>query len=67
MTKTHRDAFKIQRYLSSILVSVGLLLLVFMITVESEPGALPLLLFLSGVVWNVYIRLKQKRSGSEVN
>jgi len=55
MTKTHRDTSKIQRYLSSILVIVGLILLVFMITVESEPGALPLLVFLTGVVWKVLI------------
>jgi hypothetical protein len=33
------------------LVAVGLALLVYMVTVESEPGAIPLLLVVAGVTW----------------
>jgi ABC-type uncharacterized transport system permease subunit len=43
-----------QRY-SGIALVLGLILLIYMVTVEDEPGALPLLLIVSGVaglLWN---------------
>jgi hypothetical protein len=43
-----------QRF-STIALVLGLVLLVYMVTVEDEPGALPLLLIVSGMVgllWN---------------
>lgn len=60
MTETHRDSFKTQNIVSSIVLTLGLILLVFMITVEDEPGALPLALVLGGLVWQFVIRRKRK-------
>lgn len=43
-----------QRF-SAIALVLGLMLLIYMVTVEDEPGALPLLLILSGIaglLWN---------------
>jgi hypothetical protein len=42
---------KWSRTLSVLTVIVGFVLLVYMIAVEDEPGALPLLLLIIGVVW----------------
>lgn len=38
--------------LSWAVIGIGLLLLIYMITVEDEPGALPLALIAGGTVWN---------------
>jgi hypothetical protein len=50
-------------FLPGLLISVGLALLVYMIVVEDEPGAVPLLLLLSGVVWALIAR-RRARSAS---
>jgi len=53
---------KIGRIASLAILILGIALLIFMITFESEPGALPLLLVLTGTVWfsiNQY-RIKRK-------
>jgi hypothetical protein len=42
---------KWSRTLSLLIVFVGFILLIYMIAVEDEPGALPLLLLIIGVVW----------------
>ena len=42
--------------LSALLIALALGLLAFMITVESEPGALPLLLLVVGLGWHVAAR-----------
>ena len=42
---------KRNRILSLIMILLGAVLLVFMITVEDEFGALPLFLFLGGILW----------------
>lgn len=42
---------KMHAVLSALTVAVGVLLLVYMVTVEGEPGALPLLLILLGSGW----------------
>ncbi len=62
MTETHQTSFKTQHFISATVLTVGLLLLVFMITVENEPGALPLALIVGGLVWQLVIRRKQKLS-----
>lgn len=44
---------------------LGLVLLIYMVTVEDEPGALPLLLIVSGVAglaWNHFTSKTQHRS-----
>ena len=43
---------------------MGLMLLVYMITVEDEPGALPLLLILAGTAALVIRRFKKKKPTS---
>lgn len=40
-----------QSLLSKLVIAIGILLMVFMITTESEPGALPLFLILVGTIW----------------
>lgn len=60
MTEAHQNSYRMQFLISSIVVIIGLILLVFMITVESEPGALPLALVLGGLVWQFIIRRKRK-------
>ena len=39
----------------------GILLMTFMIIVESEPGALPLLLVLGGMIWFLYNEAQIRR------
>lgn len=50
----------VQRTLSIVLITVGLALMIFMITVEDEPGAIPLFMILCGTVWFFKIRLRNK-------
>lgn len=42
---------KTQRILSVITLLIGAILLIYMIRVEDEPGALPLFLIILGTVW----------------
>ncbi len=46
--------------LSALLLALGLVLLVYMVTVEDEPGALPLGLILIGAVWHVVARRRAR-------
>jgi hypothetical protein len=50
------------RAISLILLAVGLVLLVFMVKVEGEPGALPLALMLAGTVGSLASCRKPRRS-----
>jgi hypothetical protein len=43
--------FRSNKLLSLITLSIGVLLMVFMIITEDEPGALPLLLIIIGTGW----------------
>ena len=43
---------------SLILLSLGLLLLVYMIVVEDEPGAVPLFLVATGTIWFLIARFR---------
>lgn len=52
---------KTQPTLSSIVLVLGLILLVYMVTVESEPGALPLAMVLVGSIWHWISRKKNKK------
>ncbi|MFA7419283.1 MAG: hypothetical protein WCZ90_06305 [Melioribacteraceae bacterium] len=49
-----------------ITVAIGLALMIFMITVEDEPGALPLLMIIIGAVWYYFARRK-KNNLNKVN
>jgi hypothetical protein len=50
-----------QTWISAVILVIGLALMAFMITVESEPGALPLALVLIGGIW-LFIARKRARS-----
>lgn len=55
---------KNNRILSTLTIVIGLILMIYMIKVEDEPGALPLFLVLSGIIWfliNHYQIRKQVR------
>jgi hypothetical protein len=50
---TASKKLKTHRLLSLLMIIIGLVLMVFMIRTESEPGALPLLLVVLGIAWHV--------------
>jgi len=50
-----------QPLIALIILITGFLLLIYMIIVEDEPGAIPLILILSGLGWITKIRLKKKK------
>jgi hypothetical protein len=49
---------RVQSILSTITIVLGLVLLVYMVTVEDEPGALPLLLIVVGIGWKLVTRYR---------
>ena len=59
---TTQDArrLKLHTTLSLILLAVGAALMTFMITVESEPGLLPLLLVVGGLGWFLVTRARAR-------
>jgi len=52
---------KWSKILSLLTVFLGFVLLIYMIRVEDEPGALPLLLIITGVVWFIINRNQIKK------
>lgn len=50
------------KILSIVTIVLGVVLLVFMITVEDEPGALPLFLILSGTIFFLINRYQIKKN-----
>jgi len=52
---------KWSKILSLLTVFLGFVLLIYMIKVEDEPGALPLLLIITGVVWFIISRNQIKK------
>ncbi|OAN61081.1 hypothetical protein A8B79_06305 [Balneola sp. EhC07] len=64
MNKETQQKSPVQRTLSIVLITVGLMLMIFMITVEDEPGAIPLFMILSGIVWFYKTRLRNKMKPS---
>ena len=51
---------------SLIIVGLGVVLLIYMISVESEPGAIPLLLIVVGAGWYFIMRTRsQSDAGAE--
>jgi hypothetical protein len=51
MKKEISQNLKTNRILSCLSILIGTILLIYMITVEDEPGALPLFLIISGSAW----------------
>ncbi|HAC15734.1 MAG TPA: hypothetical protein DCE78_07295 [Bacteroidetes bacterium] len=66
MTTTKSESQKINILLPITTIAIGLVLLTYMITVESEPGAIPLLLILVGTIWFFVTKsLNRKLDGGE--
>lgn len=55
------DKLRIFRTLAIILIFLGTLLVIYMINVEDEPGALPLFLIITGTVWFIVNRNQIKK------
>ena len=53
---------KVHTLLSVLTIVVGVALMIFMISTESEPGALPLLLIVLGTGWYLVTRRRRIRS-----
>jgi hypothetical protein len=49
---------KVHTALATVTIVLGAILLAYMVTVESEPGALPLLLLVVGGVWLLVTRAR---------
>lgn len=56
MNAENARKFAIHKALSLLITTVGFLLMTFMVIVEDEPGAMPLLLIVFGAVWYVLTR-----------
>ena len=42
---------KLHKIILGLIITIGILLMIFMISVEGEPGAIPLLLIVTGIGW----------------
>lgn len=50
--------YRVQRTLAAVLGTLGVALLLFMISIEDEPGAVPLLMILLAAVWAIGLRVR---------
>ena len=55
------NRYTLHKVIALTIVLIGLVLLIYMITVESEPGALPLFLILLGVIWFVISKKRKNK------
>lgn len=46
----------LHRWLSLTLIALGALLMTYMIRTESEPGLIPLVMVMSGLIWHLIAR-----------
>jgi hypothetical protein len=56
---------KMQKALSLVTIAIGIALLCFMISVEGELGAIPLLTFIAGMVWHFVTQMRYRRALSK--
>ncbi|HEU5289271.1 MAG TPA: hypothetical protein VFU05_01430 [Cyclobacteriaceae bacterium] len=54
------NKLKMQSLLSLLILGLGILLVIYMIVVEDEPGAIPLLLIITGTSWFFVTRFRIK-------
>ena len=64
MHATGPRALNVPLFLAALLLILGFVLLAYMVTVESEPGALPLLLIALGAGLFVYARRRGRSTGA---
>lgn len=55
-----KEKLSLYRLIAFVITLMGTALLIFMITVESEPGLLPLVFFFPGLSASLYFHLKLK-------
>ncbi len=60
MNKTNIAKLRYFRIIWILTTLLGISLIVYMVKVESEPGLLPILLLLTGIIGFIYIQLKIK-------
>lgn len=51
---------RVATLLSMLTIVLGVVLLIYMIAVESEPGAIPLLLIAVGTIWFLVLRTRSR-------
>ncbi|MGN6213275.1 hypothetical protein [Parafilimonas sp.] len=61
MKKRISQKLKWDKLLPVLSISLGIILLIYMIKVEDEPGALPLLLIIIGVIWLIINQYQAKK------
>jgi len=61
MTKHINQMQKLSKLFSVLTIFIGAVLLIYMIAVEDEPGALPLILLIIGVIWFVITKYQIKK------
>jgi uncharacterized membrane protein YidH (DUF202 family) len=59
------ETLKIQRIISTIILIVGTILMVFMIKLEDEPEAIPLILITTGAIWLAINRYQTKKTSKK--
>lgn len=52
------------RTLSIFITLIGIALITYMVTIESEPGLLPILLLLIGITTSIYFHIKLKKNNA---
>jgi lipoprotein signal peptidase len=60
MKTENSKKLKMQRLLSVLTIGVGVVLLIYMILVENQPGAIPLLLIVFGAGWYFITRHRNR-------
>lgn len=61
MKKRISQKLKWGKLLPVLSISLGIILLIYMIKVEDEPGALPLLLIIIGAIWLIINQYQAKK------
>lgn len=61
MEKVINQKLKLGKMLSVLTIILGTALMIYMITVENEPGALPLALIIIGIVWLIINQYQTKK------
>jgi hypothetical protein len=60
MISERTQKLKLQKILSLIIIMLGIALLTYMVIVEDEPGAIPLLMIVTGTGWYFLTRSRTK-------
>lgn len=61
MKKKTNHPLRTQKIVSVITILFGAILLTYMVVVESEPGAIPLLIIIMGAVWFIISQYRSKK------